>query len=267
MSRSNPTDQTPNPAVRWFKWDGQNGNLEYWDREAIDPKAKDDKKGLNIAVKAGFAFMLLDETSCIKGWNDGAKAGVWSNEVRDTRNEPMTVRLFDEKRSTIAQGLYAEIKDRVKGAGGRFTSSLYVAWKPAKGLLEIAGIQLKGAALSEWMEFKRKNRKAMWESAITITGFEEDKKGAITYRVPTFAIKAVKPETDAQAKELDKQLQEYLTGYFARQAKFYQGQPQHQVQPGEAPQADGNYDAGQEDGPPDPVEDPEVPPQDDDSPF
>ena len=33
MSRSNPTDNTPNPAVRWFEWNGEQGGIRYYDKD------------------------------------------------------------------------------------------------------------------------------------------------------------------------------------------------------------------------------------------
>ena len=34
MSRSNPVENSPNPATRWFEWDGSAGGLRYYDKEA-----------------------------------------------------------------------------------------------------------------------------------------------------------------------------------------------------------------------------------------
>lgn len=242
MSRSNPTmNDQPNPATRRFAWDGANGNVKYYDRELLDPKTNE--KGMNVAVRDGFSFILLDETSTIKGWNDASKCGIGCNEVRDTRVETMTVKLFDERRTPVASGIYQQIRERVIAAGGHFTTTLYIGQKQADGQLAIAMLQLKGAALGEWMEFRRKNRKTIYEQAVQIKGFEEGKKGAITFRTPVFHIRPLTEETNAAATELDKQLQEYLTGYFAR-AK--QPAPASQA---EQPQADSN-DGGVQEPPP-----------------
>lgn len=267
MSRSNPTTNEPNPATRWYAWDGANGNVRYYDKEAVDPKTQEN--GMTVAVRDGFTFILLDETSTIKGWNDADKCGIGSNEVRDTRNETMTVRLFNERRTVIASGAYQQIRERVLASGGHFTSTCYIAGKEPSGALAISALQIKGAALSEWMEFKRKNRKAVYEQAVQIKGFKEGKKGAIKYRVPVFHLKPLSTETNAAAMELDKQLQEYLTGYFARAAK-----QAPQTARDEQPQDDGPTDQEPTPGvhnpdyepPPEmaPVDDE---PTDDDNPF
>jgi hypothetical protein len=279
MSRSNPTDNTPNPAVRWFEWDGQNGCVRYYDKEA---KGKEGKQGANVAVKDGFTFLLLDETSTIKGWNDAAEAGIFANEVRDTRQEVFVVKMFDKARTRVAEGPYAAIKDRVHAVGGHFVTTCYIAYKPGKGLLSIAGLQLKGAALRTWMEFKKHCKRSQVKNAegkmiavpeyyiqaVQISGYTEGKKGTIVFRTPNFALlsKGVTAETQAQALALDEQLQDYLKGYFAR-TKVAAAQPP----PDMAAQADGQSEAPQGDAPSDndvpPGAQSEPEPEQDDIPF
>lgn len=204
MSRSNPTDNSPNPSTRWYEWDGANGLVRYYDKA----------KGEVIAVPDGFTYLLLDETATIKGWNDPAESGIYSNEVRDTRQDTMLVKLF-KGGTVIASGLYADIKDRVAAAGGHFTATNYIAFRTGEQL-HIGAIQFKGAALGAWMEFKKANRAEIYKSAIQIKGFVEGKKGKVVFRTPVFHLKPIQEETEKLALELDKQLQTYLTGYFSR---------------------------------------------------
>ena len=179
MSRSNPVRNDPNPATRRFEWDGESGNVRYYYKDAKE----------NVVVKDGFTFILLDETSAIKGYNEPAGAGIYSNEVRDTRQEVFVVKMFDKARTKIAEGHYQDIKDRVVAKGGKFTTVCYIAFRGAEGL-QIGTIQFKGAALGAWMEFKKGNRKDMYEQAVKIKGFDEAKKGKITYRTPVFHLSA-----------------------------------------------------------------------------
>lgn len=250
MSRSNPTDTTPNPAVRWFEWDGMKGKVRFYDKEAENKDSE--KKGAQVEVKDGFTFMLLDETSTIKGWNDPEQCGVGSNEVRDTRQEAFVVRLFNKARTRVAEGPYQLIRDRIMAAGGHFTTTCYIAFKPSKEApVAIAAIQFKGAALRAWMDFKKKNRKDLYAKAVQIKGFQEGKKGSITFRVPQFFIKDVSEETNAQALELDKQLQAYLEGYFKRTKSVASVTP-----PGEE-----RGTASEDEMPPDMPDDPGTPPE------
>lgn len=217
MSLSNPQDNTPHPCTRWFEWNGELGNPRYYDKEA---EYKDERgnpqKGMNIEMKLPFAFILLDQLAVIKGWCEARKSGITSNEVRDSTTEPFVVKLF--KGGIIARGLYQEIKENVtsKSVGGHFTASLYIAFKNREGKLLIGSLQLKGAALKEWSEFRSKNRTALLEKAVIITGYVAKKKGAIDFRIPVFNLNEISAETLREAVNLDKEVQKYLDGYLKR---------------------------------------------------
>lgn len=206
MSRSNPTENNPNPSSKFFEWSGNNGVVRYYD--------KAQKK--NIDMADGFTFILLDQLATVKGWHDSSDSGIYANEVKDIRQHSLTVKAF--KGGIIAEGFYSTIKDRVIAAGGHYVANLYIALKE-EGKLVLAAIQFKGAALSEWMEFLKANRKAVNdEKAVTIKGFVEKKKGATHFRVPVFYLKEISPETNAAATKIDADvLQPYLKSYFSRQ--------------------------------------------------
>lgn len=203
MSRSNPTDNAPHPCLRWIEWDGSNGGFRYYD--------KDQK--VNVPLGDSLTFILLDQLATIKGWHDASDSGIFSNEIRDINQDALVVKAF--KGGTLAEGPYKQIRDRIIAHGGHFTSNLYVAIKVGEEL-GIASIQFKGAALSSWMEFSKQNRASLYKKAIRCKGFDEGKKGKITYRTPIFGLADVSPETDAKAIECDKVLQEFLKSYFAR---------------------------------------------------
>lgn len=204
MSLSNPTSNTPNPATRFFQWAGDSGSLSYYDKAAKQNKPVDSK----------FVFILLDQLSTVKGWHEGSQSGIYSNEVRDTRTEPFTVKAF--KGGELCRGIYQTIKDTITAHGGKFTANLYIAFKGDDGKLTIGSLQFKGGALSAWFDFVKQHRSELQENALYISGSESKKNGSVTYRVPTFAFKPIQPETLAEAVKLDRQLQEYLSGYFER---------------------------------------------------
>ena len=184
MSRSNPTDNFPHPCTRWIEWDGSNGEFRYYDKEQ--------KK--NIPIEDGLTFILLDQLATIKGWHDASESGIFANEIRDIKQDVLVVKAF--KGGTLAEGNYKQIRDRIIANGGHFTSNLYVAIKIGDDLA-IASIQLKGAALSSWMEFSKPNRSELYKKAVRCKGFEEGKKGNIVFRTPVFGLAEVTPETDA----------------------------------------------------------------------
>lgn len=203
MSRSQPTDRTPNPATRFYEWSGGEGIIRYYSKE----------ESKNIDVGDKFSFILLDSLATIKGWNDASDSGIFSNEVKDTRAEPLLVKSF--KGGVIAEGFYSQIRDRVKAAGGHFTTNLYIAYKDGNEL-KLGSLQFKGAALNSWVDFQKENRQAVYDKAVAISGSTEGKKGRVTYQTPNFKLVDISPEMNAKALVLDKELQAYLKGYFQR---------------------------------------------------
>lgn len=204
MSRSNPNARLVNPSTRWVEWNGSTGELSYYD--------KTEKK--DIAIPIGFVFILLDELATVRGWHDPSGSGIYANEVRDTVKDALSVKSF--KGGPIAEGLYQTIKDKVKAQGGGFAANLYMAYKDATGALQIGCLQLTGAALNAWIEFRGLVKNEVFDKAIAVIGSVDGQKGAIKYKSPAFALKLIDPATNAKALELDKALQAYLEAYLVK---------------------------------------------------
>ena len=220
MSRSNPTDASRNPATRWFEFasGADGGYVRYYDKDSEKQIA------LGDSINGGkFVFILLDELATVKGWHDPSESGIFSNEVRDTRQDTLVVKSF--KGGELASGLYQQIKDRIVAVGGHFVASCYIAYKDGDSL-KIGNIRFKGAALSEWMDFKKqcpskkdasgKSVKAYYVDAVKIEGFEQQKKGGTTFRVPKFGLTPLTAESNQQAIALDAELQAFLADYLKR---------------------------------------------------
>lgn len=199
MSRSNNTQST-NPATRFFEWSGSEGKLKYYDKE----------KKENIFVDIPFTFLVLDQLSTVTGWSDDTQSGIWANEVRDLRNDDITVKT---KMGVLARGPYQSIK----GLNGvRFTKSIYIAYYDDKKKLQIGNLKAIGACLSAWIEYSR--GRDVYKGAVVLKSAEPMKKGATKYFTPVFETNdKVTEATDKSAKALDEQLQEYLRDYFADQ--------------------------------------------------
>lgn len=217
MSRSNLAENgTPNPATKWFEWNGENGTIRYYDKDA--------KK--NVEVGSEFTFLLLDRLGTVGGWHEASQSGIYANEVKDTRQDVLIVKAF--KGGTLAEGLYKDIKDRVATQGGQFVASCYIAFKNGGTALAIGGLKFKGAALGAWMDFEKAHRTDLYTQAIRIHGFTEGKRGRIVFRVPTLSAVVTSAETHAAAMSLDRQVQDYLQGYFTRTTRDQaQAQPHH----------------------------------------
>jgi hypothetical protein len=205
MSRSNPHENgAANPAVRWFEWNGEKGLVRYYDKDAKQ----------TVEVGSDFAFMLLDQLGSVRGWHDASDSGIYSNEVKDTRQDVLVVKAF--KGGTIAEGIYKDIKDRVNSEGGQFVASCYIAFKNSGDKLAIGNIRFKGAALREWMEFTKAHRSDLYKKAIRINGSTEGKKGRVVFFVPVLTVKDISPDTDKAATALAGELQEFLAGYLKK---------------------------------------------------
>lgn len=201
MSRSNNTELV-NPAIKFFDWKGD-GHLQYFDKNIGE-------KGENVKIDLPFTFLVLDRVYQVTGGIDDNSGyiGFWSNSVRNLKTQQIVVR---SKRGVEAQGLYENIKGV---AGVKFMTGLYVAFKD-EGELRIGYLKTKGAALTAWIEFTKQHRD-IYKGAFQIVDKLAKKKGTNTYYEPVFKFNAnVTPETDQAAKELDVELQEYLTMYFA----------------------------------------------------
>ena len=204
MSRSNPHEGSPNPSVRWFEWNGEKGGVRYYDKDA--------KK--NVDAGEAFTFMLLDQLGKVGGWHNDSDSGIYSNEVKDIRQELLVVKSF--KGGILAEGLYKDIKHKVNAAGGYYVANLYIAFKHDGGALKIGALRFKGAALSAWMDFVKTHRGDAYKNAIQINGFTEGQKGRVIYRGPTFTTVTLSAASNDAAVALARELQEWLKGYFAR---------------------------------------------------
>ena len=190
-----------NPATKFLDWKSDQKGFSYYD------------KGLskNIEVSLPFKFVFLDELSTVKGWHDASISGIFSNEVKYLSKEPMTVKAF--KGGEIAKGLYNEIKDRVKNAGGHYSKSIYIMTEDG----ELANIQLKGSATQQWGEFVKANRQSITRTWVNVATATESKKGKVVFSVPNFTIGADIEDIDAKTAD-DKfdELEAYLKTYLAK---------------------------------------------------
>lgn len=223
MSLSNPTSERPqNPSTLFLEWKGGEGVLRYFDKSRGE-------KGENVIMPLPFTFIPLDILMCASGFSESENSGIYSNEIRnsDAKKYPITVKTF--KGTVIAEGIYGEIKDKIVAAGGGYAQSVYIAYKGENGELKLGNIKFAGASfaggkhkengkdieLGAWMAFTGANKNILG-SAITID--KEDRqcyKGGTKYFIPKFSIRNSSEETIEKAKEVDRELQEYLTQYFS----------------------------------------------------
>lgn len=205
MSRINPnqSELPKNPSKMFAQWKDP-GVFVYWDKE----------KEKNVELAGNFTFIVLDELSTIKGWNDPTSSGIYANEIRNVKTEELTVKAF--KGGLIAKGTYGNIHDTIVAAGGKFCSSVYVAYKDANNEFQIGNIQFVGASLGGWFKFRKEHKNEIYSGAIQLVGKTEEKKGKTTFYVPVFKTIAISKESDEKAGELQRELMEYHKEYFSK---------------------------------------------------
>lgn len=234
MSRSNPESVLENPAVRFFDWAGDTGELKYYDKE----------KKEKVTVKLPFHFLVLDTVAQVGGGFKSGKdyIGYWSNAVRsrDIKGKQLVVKSKINGAVRVeGQGLWSEIKASLPGS--KFINGIYAAFYDENKEMQIGYIKFKGAANSAWIEFNTASGlRGDCGGAYTLKERSEElQNGNTTYYEPRFSYKAeVKDETEARAIELDAVLQAYLVPYFAQnqqgeiavavgQQQEYSGPPEH----------------------------------------
>lgn len=211
MSRSNPNEdsRTPNPALRFYEWQGSTGNLSYYDKE--------NKKKVEVTLP--FTFLPISRLVTLKGYNDDTKTSYWSNEVKDIQKDPFLVQSVtggsgNKQVRTVAQGLYKDIKPTLDALDISYVESLYIGIKGAKSL-ELCNIQIKGSAIGSWIQFCKDNK--IWDIAVKIASSIDKKKGSVKYKEPVYTpIVKISDAMQTEAIALDHKLNEYLDGYFER---------------------------------------------------
>lgn len=190
-----------NPATKFFDWKSNDKCFSYYDKETKE----------TVLVPLPFKFLVLDELHCIKGWNDATQSGIYSNEVKFISKETMTVKPF--KGNEIAKGLYKDIKEKVKAAGGHYVKSIYIMLEDGT----LANIQLKGSAVQGWGEFTQKNKQRLVDEWVVVDKAIDGKKGAVKFTTPDFKFLNSLTESDAElADEAFNALEAYLTTYLSK---------------------------------------------------
>ena len=190
-----------NPATKFIDWKSNDKCFSFYDRET----------SANVAIPLPFKFLVLEELHTVKGWNDASSSQINSNEVKFISRDEMTVKPFKGKE--IAKGLYKDIKEKIKAAGGHYVKSVYCMLEDGS----IANLQLKGAACQSYGDFTAKTRSRLTDEWVVVAKAVEGKKGAVKYTTPGFAFDKSLSESEADlADEAYNNLEAYLKTYLAK---------------------------------------------------
>lgn len=191
-----------NPAKRFLEWKSNDKCFSFYDKE----------KKENVLVELPFKFLVLDQLHTVSGWNDATSSGIYSNEVKFISKQVMTVKPF--KGNEIAKGLYADIKEKVKNAGGHYVKSIYIMLEDGT----LANIQLKGSAVQQWGEFTNKSLSRLPEEWVVVDKAVDGKKGAVKYTTPGFTFGgSLSDKEAAQADLVFDELETYLKAYLIKE--------------------------------------------------
>lgn len=233
MSLSNPTAK--NPSTRFLQWKGGAEAFKDKDGKTNHEGGKvtwyDKENQQDVEVKLPFSFIVLDELNTITGYSESNRSGFWSNEVRDLKNEILVVKTkAGQGVRVVAKGTYDQIKDEIKAQGGKYTKSVYIAYKDDQGELAIGHIKIAGSALTAWIEFQKQYDVSKCAVFITDTP-KLEKKGSNYYFSPVFEGQNMSEATKQAAIKLDRELQGYLNTYLSRK-------PDEEVDPADYPEND-----------------------------
>jgi hypothetical protein len=190
-----------NPATKFIDWKSNDKCFSFYDRET----------SANVQIPLPFKFLVLDELHTVKGWNDASSSQINSNEVKFISRDEMTVKPF--KGNEIAKGLYKDIKEKIKAAGGHYVKSVYCMLEDGS----IANLQLKGAACQSYGDFTAKTRSRLTDEWVVVAKAIDGKKGAVKYTTPGFAFDKSLSESEADlADEAFNTLEAYLKTYLSK---------------------------------------------------
>lgn len=198
MSRTDvPTsNRIKSPLKYYIEFGGAEGVWAYWDGEK------------NVRVDT-LEFVVMDVRSSIGGWSDANNCRINSNIVKATGKNPLTVRAG---KVVLAEGLYADIKNDVVAAGGKFVTNIFAMAK-IDGDWTPVDIQLSGACLRDWTAFVEASGSIfkIYEGVISASRGEQQKKGSVKYYTPNFVLSEIPEGVAAAADEFCKEkLMPYL---------------------------------------------------------
>lgn len=198
-----------NPATKFLSWKSNDKAFSYYDKE----------KEENVLVQLPFKFLFLDQLQSVKGWSDALSGQIISNEVKTVSDQELTAICYhknvkcEKVSTTIAKGLYKDIKDAVVSAGAKYHKSIYVMLEDGT----LANIQLKGACVKEWGDFFNRSKKRLADEWVIVKKVNDGKKGAVKFTTPNFEFEhSLTEDESVQADEVFDVLDTYLQSYLKK---------------------------------------------------
>lgn len=162
--------QAQSPVQLYYDWRSDENSFCYYDKEADS----------RVAAGIPFKFLVLKQMVSVTGVHPSTKVGIYSNQVKYTTKEELTVRYQDG--TDLAKGYWKDIKDLVKQNGGHYTKIIY--GMDVDGV--IICIRIRGEALLSWGHIVGKNEKRQFDEWILNDDYESKVYDEKPYSVPSF---------------------------------------------------------------------------------
>jgi len=224
-SLANNREYIPNPAVKFYEWKGSLNKLVYYDKEDKERKEVDKLE-----------LIILTLLHTVIGYYKPDKVGIYSNELYKLDRD-FVVKTYgkyeDDKivvaPTIIAEGIYSEIKDKIKVAGGKYCRSIYAYDINAK---EIVNVRLSGSAISPFIEFS--NNKKVFSDILRGAILQINNKGkqvkdgATVFTPPKFEM--LRPSIEDEIT-MAKAANDLVIPYFSQFETNYENEEQLNIVP------------------------------------
>jgi len=185
-------DTITTPVSKYIKWSGATGKFSYWDKE----------NQKEVELPKSIKFIKIAERTTIKGYSEAEESGIFANEVKYTSKEPLTAKTFKNNK-ILAEGLYKDIKDKIKTQGAKYCKSVYAYNVDTD---ELVNFQLYGSGFMPYDS----NLGEQGQVIEVTTNPEKQKKGSNTYFIPKFTQLEVDKEALKKARPHFEALQQYF---------------------------------------------------------
>lgn len=211
MSRHSQTQELQSLVEKTFMWNGRDGKLSHLNEQGDDW----------VTPKLPFTFLLV-EGGCfsITGKEkNGSERRVKSNMGHRDYSSRLTVKWKDTG-DVIAEGEWGGIKNKVQqfAQQAKWTAKIYILYKEGAEY-KIGQLQLKGRAVSTWMNFRKENLAKITRCAISIMGSTTHAAtdSGMESEVPDFKLgKEVTAGADEAAESAYAAVHSFLKEYFEK---------------------------------------------------
>lgn len=219
MGRS--TNLVENPAVKTYQWKNEKFNKK---SKSVEREAGwyyyDKSTEENVRLDTPARFLWLESMQSITGFNKKENTGIYSNEVPASKDAIQAYGYHDLnvkiKQEEVASGKWADIKDEVKGLGGKYCIAVYAAMQNTDNEFEIVRFLFAGSSRQPWMTLGK--RSDLLKNAVVLTGEidEVEMPNGDTFQAPILKLEKFTEEEEKAANGLSEDVDEFFKFLFSQ---------------------------------------------------